>query len=206
MENEYKVYTPTNEVFLTARENASNCCLLFCANMRKFKMSIRNGEGQELLKLRRPFRCFRKGCCCCPCIESCHQDLEIFMGENTAQPGKYLGHIKERFSFCVPVLNVFDDSGQEIYRVIGEFCGCANYAMSVRQGSGTDSGWGDPGDEVGQIEKRWSGWAKELFTTADNFFINFPPNSTTYQKSLLMGALFFVDYLYFERSAEDYSS
>lgn len=42
------------------------------------------------------------------------------------------------------------------------------------------------------------GLAKELFTDADNFFVTFPPNSTSTQRALLLGALFLIDFLYFE--------
>ncbi|EFA84145.1 hypothetical protein PPL_03219 [Heterostelium album PN500] len=196
-ENEYK-----KSDILIAREHTSNGCLLCCGKYRKFKMTIRTLEGHEILKIKRPYHCGRQGCCCCCCVESCHQEAEIFLGEASSMPGKYLGRIKERFSCCLPVLNVFDDTGNEVYRVIGQCCGCSNYSLSIRQGNGTSSGWGDDGDEVGEIEKKWSGWKKELFTDADNFFINFPPDSSSQQKALLLGALFLVDYLFFENQSE----
>eukprot|EP01133_Synstelium_polycarpum_P008011 gene8011-9411_t len=176
-ENEYKVFTPANQHFLTAREHTSNCQLCFCGKMRKFKMSVCDLEGHELLKLRQ---------------------LEVFLGEASAQPGKYLGRVKERFSCCLPVLNVFDETGAEVYRIIGECCGCSNYNLSIRQGNGSGDEWGDDGTEVGEINKVWSGAVKELFTDADNFYIQFPPDANSSRKSLLLGALFLVDYLFFE--------
>jgi hypothetical protein len=54
--------------------------------------------------------------------------------------------------------------------------------------------------EVGLIAKKWSGMGKEMFTDADNFNITFPSSIDNAQKSILLGALFLIDMIYFEKS------
>ncbi|MBU2530993.1 MAG: scramblase, partial [Elusimicrobia bacterium] len=53
--------------------------------------------------------------------------------------------------------------------------------------------------EVGKIIKKWSGLGKEAFTDADNFNITFPQGIDVKQKAILLGALFLIDLLYFEK-------
>lgn len=56
------------------------------------------------------------------------------------------------------------------------------------------------GHEVGMIAKQWSGCCKEAFTDADNFSISFPLDLDVKAKATLMGAMFLLDFLYFENN------
>ena len=55
--------------------------------------------------------------------------------------------------------------------------------------------------EVGKITKKWSGLLKEAFTKADNFGITFPTGVDLIRKSLLLGAVFLIDFVHFERTS-----
>lgn len=55
----------------------------------------------------------------------------------------------------------------------------------------------------GFIKKIWSGAAEELFTDADSFILQFPPDATVYDKMLLLGAVFLIDFMYFENNQND---
>ena len=46
--------------------------------------------------------------------------------------------------------------------------------------------------KVGQITKQWTGFAKEVFTDADNFGISFPLDLDVKIKSVLLGAVFLI--------------
>ena len=54
------------------------------------------------------------------------------------------------------------------------------------------------GEQVGLVTKQWSGMAKEVFTDADNFGISFPLDLDVKVKATLLGALFLIDYMYYE--------
>jgi hypothetical protein len=53
--------------------------------------------------------------------------------------------------------------------------------------------------EVGTISKKWSGLMKEGFTDADNFKIVFPEEWNIESKALLLGAVFLIDFVHFEK-------
>lgn len=48
------------------------------------------------------------------------------------------------------------------------------------------------GDEVGKISKQWSGLAREMFTDADFFGINFPMDLDVRMKAVMLGACFLI--------------
>ena len=76
---------------------------------------------------------------------------------------------------------------------------------------------------MGKITKQWSGLGKEMFTDADNFGINFPMDLDVKVRSIalllarypviiilfpqmkatLLGALFLVDFMYFEKQNQN---
>lgn len=51
---------------------------------------------------------------------------------------------------------------------------------------------------VGKISKQWSGLAKEIFTDADNFGIQFPMDLDVKMKATMLAACFLIDFMYFE--------
>ena len=86
----------------------------------------------------------------------------------------------------------------------------------VRGPLGTDGGEGKCGDDcsegfntlsvslqVGKISKQWSGVLKEAFTDADNFGISFPMDLDVKIKATLLGAVFLIDFMFFEETEND---
>jgi hypothetical protein len=57
--------------------------------------------------------------------------------------------------------------------------------------------------QVGKISKQWSGLAKEYFTDADNFGIQFPMDLDVKMKAVMIGAVFLIDFMFFERSGNN---
>ena len=53
--------------------------------------------------------------------------------------------------------------------------------------------------QIGKISKQWTGLGREYFTDADNFGVNFPMDTPVKHKALLMGAVFLIDFMYFEK-------
>lgn len=51
---------------------------------------------------------------------------------------------------------------------------------------------------VGQISKQWGGFLQEGFSDADNFGVSFPMDLDVKVKALLLGAVFLIDFMYFE--------
>lgn len=53
--------------------------------------------------------------------------------------------------------------------------------------------------EIGKISKQWAGIAKECFTKADNFGMQFPLDLDVKVKGTLLGALFLIEFMFFEQ-------
>ncbi|HOY39977.1 MAG TPA: LURP-one-related family protein [Bacteroidales bacterium] len=71
--------------------------------------------------------------------------------------GIKIGSIKQSFSLLKPHLVIFDESNCEVAEIEGDWIG---WSFEIT----------DPdGAVLGAINKQWSGLAKELFTTADNY-------------------------------------
>jgi len=54
------------------------------------------------------------------------------------------------------------------------------------------------GNEVGKVSKKWSGITKEMFSSADTFGVSFPMDLDVKLKAVLIGAVFLIDFMYFE--------
>jgi hypothetical protein len=174
-------------------------------------MSIK-GEGGEFLHFQRPFHLGRQGCgfFCCLNIDCCFQTLRVYGGEGTLKfqnginlptlastdAGKYLGYVREDYSFCKPKLSVFNDNDDKVYEIVGDFCAICRHSFRIYDHHKDTK----IEHHVGEIRKKWSGLAKELFTDADNFYITFPKNANARERGLLLGALFLIDFLYFENN------
>ena len=61
----------------------------------------------------------------------------------------------------------------------------------------------DGSTEVGKISKQWSGLLREAFTDADNFGISFPMDLDVRMKATLIGALFLIDFMFFEKKQNE---
>lgn len=85
-------------------------------------------------------------------------------------------------------------SDDVILRIEGPFCTysiCGDVEFQVLSADGDV--------QVGKISKQWSGLAKETFTDTDNFGITFPRDLDVRMKATLLGAVFLIDFMFFEK-------
>mmetsp|Transcript_6083 Transcript_6083/g.15433 ORF Transcript_6083/g.15433 Transcript_6083/m.15433 type:complete len:166 (-) Transcript_6083:1080-1577(-) len=154
-----------------AREHSSCCCRACCGAYRAFDMDFStHPDGEEVMRLDRPYRC-------------CLSTMDVFSG------GQRTGSVEQRCTCCIPVLETFDHNHHMDYRATGECCTCYSQTFTVTDTSGS---------KVGKVKKNWSGLKKELFTDADTFSIHFPDQADASKRATLLGALFLIDFLYYE--------
>ena len=55
------------------------------------------------------------------------------------------------------------------------------------------------GSEIGLISKKWRGLCRETFTDADSFKVQFPLELDVKLKACLMGAVFLIDFMFFQK-------
>ncbi|XP_023223703.1 phospholipid scramblase 1-like [Centruroides sculpturatus] len=149
--------------------------------MRPFDLQILDNFQREVIHLYRPLRC---DSCCCPC---CLQSLEV-----TAPPGTIIGYVTQEWSICYPKYRIENAAKECVLRIEGpcctfSICGDVEFKVLAKDGQTI----------VGRITKQWSGFAKEAFTDADNFGINFPMDLDVNIKAVLLGACFLIVSLYF---------
>jgi len=169
--NKYLVSDPAHgDLFAAVEEGGSMLARQFLRNIRPFEMRVVRLDGTPALHLRRPFTWY-------------FHELEIRDAKT-----KLLGRVQRKFSWLRRVYAVQDATGREAYRLYGP--AFHPWTFEIRTGDRT----------VGRIVKKWSGVAKEAFTTADNFGVTFPTGCSADVKATLLGAVFLIDFVHFERS------
>ncbi|KAG0718536.1 Phospholipid scramblase 1 [Chionoecetes opilio] len=116
----------------------------------------------------------------------------------SSPPGTPLGSIHQEWTTCTPlagkftVRNVSDDV---VLRIEGPVCAISCGDDVVFKVLSEDSSV-----QVGTITKQWRGLCAEAFTDADNFGLSVPVDMDVRTKALLLGALFLIDFMYFEKA------
>lgn len=170
-----------NKIFYVGEE--SGCCpRQLCAGMRPFTLTVKDPVGNNILVYDRALDC---GCCFglfCP------DSLTV-----STPNGQKLGSVQEQCSLLYPKFNLKDAAGNTVLKIEGPLCpmslGCGQVVFRVTNKNGVS---------VGTISKEWSGVVRELFTDADYFSISFPPDLDPSMKAVCLGALFLIDFEYFE--------
>jgi hypothetical protein len=168
--NRYVILDSTgNELYLAAEHAGSTLGRIFLKSFRPFQMSVYTPDGEEVLRLSRPFR--------------------FFFHELTVQDasGAPLGSIRREFSLLRRLYTVSSPSGQEGCELMGPIF--RPWTFLIRRN----------GQEYGRISKKWSGVLKEAFTSADNFGITLPKEWDPRLKAVFLGAVFLIDFVHFEQ-------
>jgi len=167
--NKYSISDVEGKPLLFAAEESSFLVRMFLKAARPLTLHVLTPEGKPLLQFYRPFRWFLS---------------EMHIKDVT---GAQIGWIKQKFSILSKQFLIYDTSGNEIFKIHGPLLHPWTFHIMENE------------REAGKIQKKWSGIGKEMFTDADNFNIIFPPDIGTSYKAILLGALFLVDLLYFEK-------
>jgi hypothetical protein len=104
--------------------------------------------------------------------------------------GELLGWIERRWSWLRRIYSVYDAQGRELVGLFGPIFRPWTFQIHA------------PGDltELGLIQKKWSGFGRELFTDADNFGLAFTQVKDPGLRALLFSATVLIDVVHFERS------
>ena len=168
--NKYSVADASGaELFFAAEEKGSLLARLFLKSFRPFTISLLAPDGAVQLKVKRPFTFY-------------FHNVDVFGAD-----GKSIGNIKREFSLLRRVYTVKDSNGIELYQLFGPILKPWTFKVIQKD------------IEVGKIVKKWGGLVKEAVTAADNFAVEFPPDSAPEVKAVLLGAVFLIDFVHFEK-------
>lgn len=159
-------------LYLAAEEAGSPLIRWFLKALRPFTIGVFTEDGQEILRVVRPFRFY------------------FHRAEIVGLQGQLLGAVERRFSILRRVYSVLDRSGTEIFQLFGPIL--HPWTFQIRK----------DGVECGKITKKWSGLMKEGFTDADSFGVVFPSDGDVESKALFLGAVFLIDFVHFENKGD----
>lgn len=134
------------------------------------KVTVYEQDGQPVFTIQRPFSLFRK---------------KVTIQKST---GEYLGYFKSKILTIGGGFFVFDAAEQQVAEIKGNWKGW-DFKFLTKDGR-----------EIGAVNKKWAGLAKEIFTTADNYLISLNPVEEVNPdaKILLLAAGLAVDLIYKE--------
>jgi len=146
---------------------------IFLGPIRPFTAHVVDLASQGvLMAVRRPFRFF-------------FHRVDV-SGAN----GEPIGSIQRRWSWLRRIYTVYDAQGQEVATLFGPILRPWTFEVHL------------PGEkvEMGLIQKRWSGLLKEMFTDADNFWVELDRIQDPSLRALLFCATVLIDVVHFERA------
>jgi uncharacterized protein YxjI len=175
--NRYTVADAAGSVLFHAEEEGSEAAevltRVFLKSARPFTLQLETLHGEPVLRLQRPFRFY-------------FHELDIYNGQ-----GALLGSVRKRFSALSRRYVVIDHTEGERYELLGPLLRPWTFRI-LRNGQ-----------ECGAIKKKWSGLTKEMFTDADAFGVELPEEAGLLAKSVLLGAVFLIDFVHFEGNARN---
>lgn len=188
--NKYQVFNNQGQQCYYAFEKSNVICRQLCGQSRKFKIVVADNSKNTIFTIKRPFKCCADGFCgCCGC---CQDEVKI-----EAADGTNLGYVRQACSFMKPRYTILNDDKDEMFEIEGPCCRCTLCQPKI------DFPVRPIGSEkiIANINKQWSGLAREFFTDSDNFGVTFPMDLDVKLKATLMGAVFLIDFMYFEKSS-----
>lgn len=170
-ENTYVVRDGIGRQMFLASEEAEHSWLFksFLNASRPFTISVLPSNSRHGIRVTRPFRFY-------------FHEADVALLD-----GKKIGCVKKKFSILRRIYSVYDSKGRERFQIMGPVFKPWTFNIMVGQ------------RQIGVIKKNWSGLAREALTEADNFTLEFPKELHPGLKLLLLGVVFLIDFVHFER-------
>lgn len=191
--NKYMIMNKDFQQIFYAREESKECERLFWPGCRGFTLHLTDNQNLEIMRFIREFK-YCMGCCWCG-EGCCNMSINV-----ESPPGKHLGRVTIGDSKCANYVKILDSSENHVYTIWISCCICQDVCCP----DDVIFPITDPSlnHEVGRMAKVWRGCCTEALGDADTFRVEFPADMTLNNKILLIGALFFVDFLRFEQGGK----
>jgi len=181
--NKYKVNNSVGQLVFDAKEDSGCCSRQCCGPNRTFNMVLSDNTGRRVIECHRPLSCAS--------LCFCGSKMEV----RSPLTNEIFGYCKQVFSCTKSRMDIYDSNNQKIFEISGIICGincCNDVDFKVKDLNG---------NSVGLIQKQWSGCCQEAISDADNFMVRFPIDLDSRLKAVLVGAVFLIDFLYYEQPA-----
>lgn len=189
--NRYQVKNSVGQQIYFAHEESDVCQRQCCGPSRGFTMHITDNMQQEVIRVTREFKCCA-GCCWCADIDHCGFEVAV-----EAPVGQIVGYVRQAQTGWYPYYDILNANREPVLKIHGPCCVCQGACCTWDQNFNVMSL--DLANEVGKVSKQWSGFVKEMYTNADNFGVTFPSDLDVKVKATLLGAVFLIDFMFFEQ-------
>lgn len=183
--NKYSVSDQAGNKIFYAGEESNLCLRQLCNAHRALTLTVKDVTGANVLVMDRALDC---SCFCGAC---CPDKITV-----STPSGQLLGTVDEEFSLLNPLFSIKNAAGSTVLKIEGPICAMSCFGSSV-----VFQVQNMAGVAVGTISKEWGGIVREFFTDADTFHMSFPVDLDPAIKATCLGALFLIDYEYFESGA-----
>lgn len=190
--NKYAILNAAGQQVYYAFEESDTCMRLCCGAKRSFIIHIVNNMNQEVLRVCREFKCFAGCVWCAGCCDCCAHEVQVSLPN-----GEVLGYVKQVGSLWAPSFEILDADMKKVLDIEGPCCICNGPVCPCENSFEVI---GSNGANIGKVAKVYSGFVQEMFTDADNFCIEFPQDLHINVKATLTGALFLIDFMFFEQN------
>ncbi|GAB1597817.1 phospholipid scramblase 1-like [Argonauta hians] len=188
--NKYILVNAVGQQVYFAGEESSLCMRQCCGSSRGFVMHISDNMAQEVMRITREFKCCA-GCCWWACCSACSLEVTV-----EAPVGQVIGKVKQTCSFLQPMFDITTPDDDVVFQIKGPVCICDGpCCMQDQKFKVYDH---DGSNHIGTISKQYSGFVNEMVTSADNFGVTFPMDLDVKMKATMIGAVFLIDFMFFE--------
>ncbi|CAF2141323.1 unnamed protein product [Rotaria magnacalcarata] len=160
----YGIFNNQGEQVYYAFEESNICQRMYCPRTRRFDLHIVDGTSQEIIRVKREFKCCT-GCCWFACCDGCSQEVAV-----ESPPGTVTGFAKQECSAWRVNYVLKDATGNPILNIIDPRCICDGPYVACCENKFTLYGT-DRTTEIVAIHKKYRAFIAETMTTADTFTI-----------------------------------
>jgi hypothetical protein len=170
--NKYSILDENNKKIAYAYENNTNFIIKqILGSHRNLNLHILNEVKKEILIIERPFF-----------FLNCNATIKLPNGE-------ILGYLEQKKWFGNKQFNFYGPNKEKLLTCKCKFPKLWTFNLFINN------------EQVGQILKKWSGSAKEMFTDADTFFIDFGKIKDNSLKLGILATAFIIDLRVFEKKS-----
>ncbi|XP_078595813.1 phospholipid scramblase 1-like [Branchiostoma floridae x Branchiostoma japonicum] len=195
MNNKYKIKNSLGQQVYFAYEETDICMRIMCGNQRSFTIHVTDNNQQEVMRVRRDFKCCAGCCWCAGCCDCCA--FEVYV---EAPVGQQIGIVRQMGSGWKAHYSVMNGQRDEIFKIWGPCCAWSGPCCMCDVDFdilGTDGT-----TKVGAVTRQYAGFVQECFTKASNFSMTFPQDLDVKMKATLFGAAMLIDFMFFEYNGD----
>lgn len=134
----------------------------------------------------------------CPCFCLSRPEIIVKLNENN----EIIGKIKNPFSTCEEIYEIYDEKEQIKYNIKGKCCQCGLLCANSIIGKMGEAYFNiiDPEskEQIGTINKKSPVASNNDFNENENYKVTFPEKASINEKLLLLSLGLMIDYEYFE--------